>query len=87
MINTIMQKNYCKNWNTKKTICFDSKTQSMLLNHDIEVRSNINCWKTAEANRIKNPATKKLKMNRPKRGRDVIKKPSNQKFNTLKKMQ
>ena len=69
-----MQKNYCKNWNTKKTICFDSKTQSMLFNHDIEVRSNINCWKTVEANRIKNPATKKLKMNRPKRGRDLIKK-------------
>ena len=30
---------------TPKTICFNSKTQSMLYNHDIEVRSNINCWK------------------------------------------
>ena len=30
---------------TPKTICFDSKTQSMLYNHVIEVRSNINCWK------------------------------------------
>ena len=46
----------------------------MLYNHDIEVRSDINCRKIAEANRIKNPAIKKIKMNRPKRGRDLIKK-------------
>ena len=59
----------------------------MLYNHDIEVRFDINCWKIVEANRIKNPVIKKLKMNRPKRGRDLSKKPSNQKFNTLKKMQ
>ena len=30
---------------TPKTIFFDSKTRSMLYNHVIEVRSNINCWK------------------------------------------
>ena len=30
---------------TPKIICFDSKTHSMLYNHEIEVRSNINCWK------------------------------------------
>ena len=30
---------------TSKTICFNSKTQSMLYNHDIEVQSSINCWK------------------------------------------
>ena len=59
----------------------------MLYNHDIEVCSDINYWKTVEANRIKNPTIRKLKMNIPKRGRDLIKKPSNQKFNTLKKMQ